>query len=272
MAAEAVLRAKLAVIAHIARQRATLAIYLAKKEFSRRYSSTAGGAVWMFAGPILTIFTIWAALEFGVSASGRFGSEFGVNFAVGLAAWLFFADVVQLATVSITSNPHLVKKVVFPVWVLPLATTLSAFVVHLAVLTAVTVALWFAGLPVRLHLLSLAFWMAALVVFGTAVGLLLSSLNVRFRDTSVVAPNLVSLLFWLTPIVWPLQQLSGTWQAVAKANPMALIIEGYRGALGMGVGVAAVSPILYFLLTLAALLALAMATYKRYRPLFADAL
>jgi ABC-type polysaccharide/polyol phosphate export permease len=254
-----------------AQQRGTLALYLAKMEFSRRYSSTAGGALWMFAGPLLTIFTIWAALEFGVSASGRFGSAFGVNFAIGLTAWLFFSDVVQSATVSITSNPHLVKKVVFPVWVLPLATTLSAFTVHLTLLAVVTGVLWLLGLPLQFNLVTLLFWMASLVVLGTAVGLLLATLNVRFRDTSVVAPNIVSLLFWLTPLVWPLQQLTGAWKTIALANPMAVIIEGYRASLGMGTGVAT-GTVAGFVLIMCCLVAVAMMIYRRYRSLFADAL
>jgi teichoic acid transport system permease protein len=256
---------------HILRQRFSLITYLARMEFRRRYSSTAGGALWMFTGPVLTIFTIWLALEFGLSSSGRFGSDFGVSLAVGLAAWLFFTDAVQSATTSITSNPHLVKKVVFPVWVLPVATTLSAFIVHLAVLTTVIAALWFSGFQLRPHIAFLVLWMAGLVVFAAAVGLFLASLNVRFRDVSVAAPNIVSLLFWLTPIVWPLQQLPNGWGVVARLNPMATIIEGYRAALGVGTmeQTSRLSNVFFGLIVMSVVL-LALVTYRRYRPFFAD--
>lgn len=254
------------------RQRMGLIVYLTRMEFERRYSSTVGGAAWLFAGPLLTIFTIWIALEYGLSTSGRFGERFGASFAIGLAAWLYFADVVQTATGSITSNPHLVKKVVFPVWVLPLASALSAFLVHLVVLVVVGVALWIMGVPLRPHLLLLPFWMAGLVVCAATIGLLLASLNVRFRDTSVIAPNLVSLMFWLTPIVWPLAQVSGGWRSLALLSPMAVIIEGYRSALGLSASEVPLVSSIAFLLILSGFAGLAFFTYRRYRPQFADTL
>jgi lipopolysaccharide transport system permease protein len=257
----------------IARQRLGLAIYLARMEFFRRFSSTAGGAVWMFAGPLLTIFTIWIALDMGLSASGRFGSEFGVSFAVGLTAWLFFADVVQSATGSIAASPHLVKKVVFPVWLLPLATALATFAVHLVVLAIVIVVLWILGTPLSANIFMLPIWMAILVVFAFAVGLALASLNVHFRDTSVIAPNIVSLFFWLTPLVWPMKDSVEPMRSIILLNPMAVIIEGYRSALSLGANttISRLSLFVFALITTSTVL-LAMATYRRYRTLFADSL
>ena len=253
-------------------QRLSLTVYLARMEFDRRYSSTTGGAAWMFVGPLLTILTIWIALEFGLSTSGRFGQGFGPSFAIGLAAWLYFSDVVQTATGSITSSPHLVKKVVFPVWVLPMASALSAFVVHLIVLAVVAMTLWLAGAPLRPQLLLLPICMAGLLLYAAAVGLLLASLNVRFRDTSVIAPNIVSLLFWLTPIVWPLGQVPDTLKTFALLNPVAVIVEGYRSAFGLSKAQVPLSSIAMFILIVSGVAVLAFATYRRYRPRFADSL
>lgn len=259
--------------AEIACQRLGLAAYLARMEFSRRFSSTAGGALWMFIGPLLTVFTIWIALDLGLSASGRFGSEFGVNFAVGLTAWLFFSDVVQSATGSIVANPHLVKKVVFPVWLLPLSTTLATFAVHVIVLAIVVVVLSLAGSPPGGNIVMLPFWMAALIGFAAAVGLALASLNVRFRDTGVIAPNVVSLLFWMTPIVWPLKEVAQSFHSTILLNPMAVIVEGYRASLGIGSGASLnVTVISVFTLVCTLTVLLAMVTYRRYRAFFSDSL
>jgi ABC-type polysaccharide/polyol phosphate export permease len=261
-----------ALLLQLTQQRLNLAFYLARMEFSRRYSGTMGGALWMFAGPLLTILTIWTALEFGMAASGRFGTAFGANFVVGLSAWLFFADGVQSATVSITSNPHLVKKVVFPVWVLPLASTLAAFAVHVMVFVIALIVLWCVGAQLSINIVTLPFWMAGLIVFVTAVGLLLATLNVRFRDCAVLVPNVVSLLFWVTPIVWPIQQLPNTWKTIALANPVAMIIEGYRASLGIDVSPPTLTSLVLFGLILMGVVALALLTYQRYRRLFADAM
>lgn len=264
---------RLSDFADVARQRLGLAVYLARMEFFRRFSSTAGGALWMFLGPLLTIFTIWIALDLGLSASGRFGSEFGVNFAVGLTAWLFFTDVVQSATGSITASPHLVKKVVFPVWLLPLSTALASFAVHAIILAIVVAVLWLAGTPVSANIVWLPVWMAALLIFAVAVGLTLASLNVHFRDTSMIAPNIVSLLFWMTPIVWPMKQTVEPLKSIILLNPMAVVIEGYRASLGLGADTSlSVSSISVFAVLTMLTVVLSMVTYRRYRAVFSDSL
>jgi ABC-type polysaccharide/polyol phosphate export permease len=265
---------KLALVAlvDVARQRLGLIVYLARMEFSRRYSATAGGALWMFAGPLLTILAIWLALEFGLGASGRFGETFGANFVVGLAAWLFFADAIQSATSSISSNPHLVKKVVFPVWVLPLASSLAAFFVHVIVLIVTISLLGLVGIPLRFNPSALLTWMALLFVLVAAIGLLLATYTVPVRDVAVLTPNIISLLFWLTPIIWPIKQLSAGFRMFAYANPMAIILEGYRVALCPGTDAPAGAPLAIFLCILSGLLLLTVMTYRRLRPNFADAL
>jgi ABC-type polysaccharide/polyol phosphate export permease len=269
----ALLRLRLRHLVPTARQRLGLAVYLARMEFFRRFSSTTGGAFWMFAGPLLNIFTIWVALDMGLSASGRFGSEFGVSFAIGLSAWLFFADVVQTATGSIVSNAHLVKKVVFPVWLLPLSTALASFAVHVVVLTLVIAVVWVTGTRPSLSILTLPLWMAILGIFAVAVALILASLNVQFRDTSVVAPNIVSLFFWLTPIVWPMKETVQPLKSIILLNPMAVIIEGYRGSLGLNTGATlSVSSLSVFIGMMIFAVLLALVTYRRYRAVFADSL
>jgi ABC-type polysaccharide/polyol phosphate export permease len=256
----------------IVRDRLALALYLAKMQLKMRYAGTSGGALWMFLGPLLTIFTIWIALDVGLSATGRFGSDFGVAFAVGLSAWLFFTDVVQTAVGSITSNAHLVKKVVFPVWVLPLSIALAGLAVHLVVLLAVFMSLYVSGTPVSPRMYALPFWIACMLGLAFAVSLLLASLNVRSRDTSLITPNVIALAFWLTPIVWPLKQIPETWRSLVLLNPAAVIVEGYRSALGVGDNGLQLLDGVGFILVTAAICAISALTYRKYRTAFADSL
>jgi ABC-type polysaccharide/polyol phosphate export permease len=256
----------------IVRQRSTLALYLARMEFARRFSGTVGGAIWMFVGPLATILTIWFALEFGLASSARFGGGFGPSLAVGLCAWLFFVDAVLNATSSITSNPHLVKKVVFPVWVLPLAAILSSFVVHCAVLCVVLAVLSVAGLGSSVNLVALPFWMLCLLMFATAVGLAVATLNVRYREASVVTPNILSLVFWLTPIVWPPDMLPEHLKGAFLSNPMATIIEGYRRSVGLTDRTSTSGEAAQFVLIAVLVIAFALRSYRRQRPHFADSL
>lgn len=261
---------KLVDTANFLRQRLGLVLYLARMEFLRRFSGTVGGGIWMFVGPIATIFTIWFAMEFGLAVSDRFGGGIGPSLAVGLCAWLFFVDAVQSATTSITSNPHLVKKVVFPVWVLPLAATLSAFVVHLAVFCLVLAVFAFSGVGFSLNLLTLLFWMACLLLLAAVTGLALATLNVRYREVSVIGPNVLSLMFWLTPIVWQPSMLSANLKDIFLANPMATIIGGYRSVLGLTDQVLPSSDLITFAAIMAIAVVLSLLSYRRRRPDFAD--
>jgi ABC-type polysaccharide/polyol phosphate export permease len=253
-------------------QQLKLCLYLARMEFDKRFAGSFGGRAWVFVGPLLTIAIIWIALDFGLGLRATAGREYGVTLAVGLCAWIFFAEAINTSVASIISSPHLVKKVVFPVVLLPLSTVAAAFAVHLLVLGVVGLVLLLQGQSFGWSLLTLPFWALCLLLLTGAAAISVAGLNVLFRDMSALVPNIVSFLFWLTPIVWPIANLPNEWRSLVFLNPVAVIIEGYRGALlgstyGIGLGGSVT-----FCAALGMILLGSVSLFRKIRPWFANVL
>jgi ABC-type polysaccharide/polyol phosphate export permease len=218
------------------------------------------------------LLTTWIALDFGLGLRRLIGPGYGLALICGFAAWLLVSDGVSGSLGSIVGQPHLVKKVAFPVALLPLSTVLSGLAGHAVVLAAVILIVTLSGTPPSATLLTLPFWIVAALLLAGAVGLFVSSLNVVVRDAGAVVPPIIGLWFWLTPIVWPLTATEGIGRALALANPMTFLVEGYRYALlgtpFPGGGPAIAGGALVILL----LMGVSFLAFRRLRPVFADSL
>jgi ABC-type polysaccharide/polyol phosphate export permease len=251
---------------------ARLCLYLTRMEFEKRFAGTAGGKIWMFVGPLATVATIWIALDFGLGLRATSGPQYGVSLAVGLTVWLFFSEAITSSIGSIVGSPHLVKKVVFPVALLPLTNVMAAFAVHLLLVACLLVAILLQGHGISWTILSLPFWALCLLLLSAGLATLAAALNVLFRDLGALLPNAISLLFWLSPIVWPVANIPEAWRGLVYINPAAVVIQGYRYALlGDAHSLGFFGPALFWVL-LIVLLAAVAALYSKVRPLFANVL
>jgi ABC-type polysaccharide/polyol phosphate export permease len=249
-----------------------LLFYLARMEFVGRHAGSAAGMLWSLAAPVGSILVIWAALSYGLGMRAQLGPGYGQELAAALAAWLFFSDCIVGATSAITGNPHLVKKIVFPVFLLPIASVMARVPIHLGVLAAVSLLVAGEGGGTPAHLVVLPAALLLLVAFSAAGGLLAASLNVVLRGTQAVVAPLLGLLFWLTPIVWPIANIPDRWHPLVYANPLAGLIEVYRFAvLGRPFSVHPLVLVtggpVFLLISWSA-----VTLYRRLRPVFADVL
>ena len=212
-------------------EQARLVWFLARSELGRRFAGTAGGVLWAALGPVLMIGVVWFALDVGLGLRASIGPDYGVALIVGMVAWQLISESINDSTSIITRNSHLVKKIVFSVELLPVASAVAAGILHMALLAVLLPALAFMGLLSWGTLWQLPLWFALLFATITVLNLLVATLNVVFRDLSAIVPFILSAAFWLTPVVWMSDKLPGPWRAVALANPFALAVEGYRAAL-----------------------------------------
>jgi ABC-type polysaccharide/polyol phosphate export permease len=249
-----------------------LCMYLTRMEFDKRFAGSVGGRIWLFVGPIVTIGVIWIAMDFGLGLRATSGSRYGISLAIGLTAWLFLSEAINSSVSSIVGNSHLVKKVVFPVALLPLASVLAAFVVHLLLLAILLTFIILQGEGFSWALLMLPVWALCLLALTSGLALMAAGLNVILRDMTAIIPSSISLLFWLTPIVWPLDNIRTEWRAIALLNPVAVIIEGYRQALLGGPSTLSASNLASFALISTFLLVGSILTFRRIRPWFANVL
>jgi ABC-type polysaccharide/polyol phosphate export permease len=225
-------------IKDIARRRDLLA-ELVRKEIKLRYKRSALGVLWSLLHPLLMMGIFTLVFSRFPRLSGT-PVPYYVFFMTGYLPWVFFATTVSNAQGSILVNAALVKQVFFPRQLLPLAACLSnllhfgiAFGIWLAFLAATHMAVTPALLLVPV---ALAIQFALLV----GIALALSALNVSFRDVGQILDVLITFLFYLTPVfyTYAIFPPADAWIVRLLAlNPMAQIIQIYRGALLPGFAV-----------------------------------
>lgn len=247
---------------------------LARREVISRYRGSVLGMLWSLVHPVLML-TIYTFV-FGVVFRARWGVEQGTgDFALvlfgGLLLFNLFAECVNQAPELIVQNANYVKKVVFPLEVLPVVAVLSALF-H----AAVSLAVWFAAHvflkgppPVTALLLPLV--LLPLVCFVAGVSWFLAGLGVYLRDLSQFVRIMTSVLLFLSPIFYPASALPEDYRALLFMNPLTLVIEQGREVLYWGHGFALAE----YLALLGAGLLVAMAGFawfQKTRKGFADVL
>ncbi len=203
---------------------------LAWRDVKVRYKQTAFGAAWAVLQPVLTmvVFTM---------VFGRFakipsdGAPYALFALAGLVPWTFFANGLVLGGNSLVNDASLVTKVYFPRAFIPLATVLAGLVdLAIAFALLVAVALAYGTVPPsRIVFVPLLMLLAIVSVLGPT--LLLSALNVRYRDVRYVVPFLVQLWLFSTPVAYSTTLLDSPWRQLIAINPMTGVVQGFRWAV-----------------------------------------
>jgi ABC-2 type transport system permease protein len=183
------------------RVRYELLAELVRKDLKVKYKNSALGFVWSLANPLLYLAVF--SLVFGFFLKNNV-PWFAVLFMSGFLIWSFFNSAALDATGAVVGNANLVRKVRFPRVVLPLASVGFAgvhLVLQLLVFFLFLIPAYPDAFGPQLWLLVPA--LAVTVVFTTAMSLLASSLNVRYRDVQHLLEIALLAWFWLTPIVYP---------------------------------------------------------------------
>lgn len=207
-----------------------LLYFLVWRDLKVRYRQTALGAVWAILQPLLAvaIFTLFFGNLLGV-ASG--GVPYPVFALAGLVPWAFFAGGVTMGSASLIANEPLVRRVYFPRLVIPSGAVLAgALDAAISTVLLLVLALCFGIAPTLGWALTPLFlvWTA---LTSLAVAIVLSAVNVRYRDVQHIVPFFVQLLMFASPIVYSSDILSEPWRTVYALNPMVGIIEGLRWSL-----------------------------------------
>jgi lipopolysaccharide transport system permease protein len=209
-------------------RRKDLIIEMAKRDISTHHVGSLLGFFWTFVNPLVMIFILWLVFSIGFKAAPKGNVPFVVWLTAGMAIWNTFTETINGSTNVIINNSHLVKKVVFPLSILPVVKLVGSFITH-AIFLIMLISL------ILLYKLSFSiYWLQALYYFGAmsvlALGLswITSSVNIFARDTGQIVSILLQFGFWATPIFWDLNMMPQTVQIILKLNPMFYIVQGYR--------------------------------------------
>lgn len=211
---------------------------LTMKNVKLKYRSSWLGILWSFLQPLLNMIVL--SVVFG----GIFGkhSKYIVCYPVflfsGRLLFSFFTTSTKQAMTSFRRNQAIIKKVYVPKYMYPLSSIFSNFVTFaISLLCYICVWIFFKvtgisggdGLYITWHALLCFVPMILLLIFSTGVGLILSVLCVYFRDIEYIWDVVTQLLFYMVPILYPLQNITTEWiMVVIKINPLYSMIELFR--------------------------------------------
>ena len=211
---------------------------LTKREVKSTYQSSFLGALWPVIVPLmmLLIYTFVFSVVFQAKWSTSAGpetsrGEFALILFAGLTAFNFFSSVITRASGLILAVPNYVKKVVFPLEILPVVVVGAAFITSLIniVLILIGCLLVLHSLPITFLLLPLAYIPLILITLGLAW--FLSSLGVFVRDIGQAIPVIVQILFFMTPIFYSADRVPNALRFLVIFNPLSSIIDGFRRVL-----------------------------------------
>jgi len=209
---------------------------LIEQEVSAHYKQSVLGILWAVVNPLLTLlvyaFVFLVIFRPRVIDDSSDSLGYVLNLYCGIIFFGVFSEVVSRAPLLIVSRPSLVKKVVFPIEVLPVVAfgTSAVFAVIGAALLLIAVFVSTGTVSVTLWLLPVA--LPPLYFFTVGLGWLLSSLGAYLRDTQHFTRALVQLFFFLTPVVWMMDLLPNeSLRFLVLVNPLAVVIEVARDVM-----------------------------------------
>ncbi len=245
-----------------------LVLELTLREIKARYKQSFLGFFWVILNPFFQMLI----LSFVFSKILRFGN-LGVPYPIflyaGLLPWTFLANALNASLNSLSSNASLIKQVYFPREILVLSTILAKafdFFLSFGVFLILMVFFKIPFTPFMLFFL-LIFLLQALFVFG--IGLILSLFNLFYRDVQYLFNLVLTLWFYLTPVIYAPEFFPEKYRFIFKLNPMAVFINAYRKVL-LGGDFPKFSSLLIGLVISLILFAFAYKIFKKLEGVMAD--
>ena len=210
---------------------------LTARDLKARYRGSILGYFWSLANPLLLLGVY--TLVFTKFFNQQIVTPYPLFLFSGILAWTFFSASILEATASISANAGLIKKVMFPAEALPLVVVLSHLVHFVAAVPILLAAcMIFAALgqfTLSWTILLAPVLMVVQAIFVSGIALVVSSASVLFRDLRDIVANLLQLGFFMTPILYFIEQIeSRPLRAMLRINPMTPFVVAYQDLFFFG--------------------------------------
>ncbi len=196
-------------------------------EFKLGYHGTALGFLWSFVRPLL-LFGVLLVVFTKVFKFGDDVKNYPAMLLFNIMLFTFFADATGNAVTSVVRSENVVRKMQFPRLVIPLSVVITnALQLGLSMIVVFAFLLVYGVEPVWTWILT-PLVIGAMVILTTAVSMLLAVLYVRIRDVLIIWTVLSTLLFYATPVLYPIEQAPDGFREVIMLNPLSPIFEQAR--------------------------------------------
>jgi lipopolysaccharide transport system permease protein len=245
-----------------------LFFFLIWRDIKIRYRQTALGVGWVVLQPLI----LMAVLSLFFGAIVKIPSE-GVPYPIfvfaALLPWYFFSQSLGAASASLVGNEALVSKIYLPRLLLPIASATGFLLDFVVSMVLVFMMMGIYGYWPSATTLLLPLLTVLCLVTSLAVGIVLSAMNVRYRDVGAGLPLLLQIWLFASPVVYPISLVPEHLQPLYGLNPMATVIGGFRWAL-VGAPGPTLTMVLASTAVVACLLVAGTAYFRRTERTFAD--
>ena len=260
------------VIASVVARHRWLLYEFTRRELVNRYAGSVTGAAWTLLQPLaqLAIFAFVFSQIFRATVPPEYpGVSYTAFVAVALWPWIMFSEALHRGLGSIAANAGLIHKVALPNRLFVYSSVLACYAVHLAGFVAVLLAL--AATGEKIHLASLPVALLLLVPYlllATGIALVLAALHTLLKDVEHGTGIVLSILFYATPILYPLSVVPASMREALRYNPLAHLSERLREVLLSGASLLPSDAVVA--LGAIAVFALGLAVFERLSPHFEE--
>jgi lipopolysaccharide transport system permease protein len=246
--------------------------FLAWRDILVRYKQTVLGVAWAIIRPILTILV--STVIFGrIAGLSSEGLPYPVMVCAGTLPWYFFSGALSESSQSLVGNANLISKVYFPRLILPASSVIVAFVdfgITLGILGGLMA--WYHVWP-TMRLLCIPIFIVLALVTALGPGLLVTALNVKYRDFRYIIPFVVQFGQFVTPVMYSSEEILKKFGELGlmlySLNPMVGVVDGFRWCLA---GSAPLHPVPFLISCTVSVLLLVFGLwyFRRTEKSFAD--
>ena len=207
-----------------------LLYFFAWRDIKVRYKQTVVGILWAVFQPFVAMVVF--SFVFGTIAKiPSDGIPYPIFVYSGLILWQFFSSSLGDASNTLVSNASIVTKVYFPRLLLPIADSVTKLVdLFFASLVLVSLMVYYDYTPGIAGVLLIPVLLFITFMTATGAGLVLASINIKYRDVRYILPYFIQGLLFLTPVIYP-ASAAGKFAWLIKLNPLAVVIDTARAGL-----------------------------------------
>jgi ABC-2 type transport system permease protein len=199
-------------------------------EFKLKYAGSALGYVWSIVKPLAWFSVLFVVFGRFFRLQGGF-QHYAVYLLTGIVTWTFFLDGTSLALESFVLRASVLRKLAFPRIVIPISATITTGLTFAANCVVIAMFVAIDHLTPRLEWILLPLLVLEIYAFILAIGVILATLYVRVRDLKQLWELSLQLMFFASPIIYPVGFLPGWAQKIAFASPLVQSVQDVRSVL-----------------------------------------
>ena len=200
---------------------------LAINDFKLKYNNSILGYFWSLLKPLALFGILYLVFSIFLRLGGGI-PNYQFYLLLGIIIWMYFAEVTLLSMQSIVNKANLVKKIYLPKLIIVIATSLTSLMTFLLNLAVFFIFMVVFGLKIPLSLVWFPVYILELCFFSLGLSLILATLFVWFRDLAHIWEILLQILFYATPIIYPVAIIPIKYHYLIFLNPLAQIIQDLR--------------------------------------------